>query len=161
MVLSNPMVRSRFWYGVRILGLRILVRSMVPKFGPPTGSILTDGPAVNGHHHLEGFFLSYSSVLVKSWLGRFVRVAGIFQVWTEFLFYFWQIIWLTPEVKNSEPGGQFNHQVASHQIIVKSVVVVVSSGASVSKYVRGRVKSSFLMNLLNLISFGIFVRFSH
>ena len=50
---------------------------------------------------------------------------------------------------------------ASHQIIVKSVVVVVSSGASVSKYVRGRVKSSFLMNLLNLISFGIFVRFSH
>ena len=37
------------------------------------------GPWIPSHHHQEGFF-SYSSVLVKSWLGRFVRVAGIFQV---------------------------------------------------------------------------------
>ena len=109
-------------------------------------------------HHLEG--LSYSSVLVKSWLGRFVRVAGIFQVWTEFLFYFLTDYLVDPRGQNLRTRWSiFNRQVASHQIIVKSVVVVVSSGAtSVSKCVRGRVKSSFL---LNLISFGIFVRFSH
>ena len=56
---------------------------------------------------------------------------------------------------------EIDHQVALHQIIVKGVVVVISTGASVSKSIRGRVKPSSLMILLNFISFGIFVRFSH
>ena len=122
------------------------------------GSTAGSGAWIPDDHHLEG--LSYSSVLVKSWLGRFVRVAGIFQVWTEFLFYFLTDYLVDPRGQNLRTRWSiFNRQVVSHQIIVKSVVVVVSSGAtSISKCVRGRVKSSFL---LNLISFGIFVRFSH
>ena len=68
--------------------VEILVRgpdSWSENFGPVHGTQIRTTDRINSdrrsgrHHHLEGF-LSYSSVLVKSWLGRFVRVAGIFQV---------------------------------------------------------------------------------
>ena len=71
--------------------VEILVRgpdSWSENFGPVHGTQIRTTDRINSDRRSgrqwsspsRGFFLSYSSVLVKSWLGRFVRVAGIFQV---------------------------------------------------------------------------------